>query len=133
MPRRKATENLVRLSLLAALAAVLTAVPQDGVACDRCGAHYPPPPVASALDMPLTWYFMPRRPGCPEHGFRYRVKTPELRMAGRSSCEPDDCDTRSAESFVLSPELTDGFAPIGFERLGQIPNHALLDASAASR
>jgi hypothetical protein len=78
------------------------------------------PPLPSPIDTPLRCYFMPRRPAWGGQQYRYRVK-PQEDFCG---CGPNG-DVESgyaAANPALAPELYDGFAPMQFERFGQIPN-----------
>jgi hypothetical protein len=145
MCRSNLFSNLSRTWAAAAALAVVLMQSQDCTAYESyCGgepynmsepycASYPPPLARSALDVPLNWYFMPRRPGCARHEFRYQVEMPEPCPARLDGCGRDAGEPCCTDGLAVAPELMDGFVPLEFERLGQIPNDSMLEAAAGGQ
>ena len=133
------TLNIVRRWRAALALLVPLIISPIGVADEPyCGGEpycpsYPPPMAISALDVPLNWYFMPRRPGCARHDYRYQVEMPEPCPVSLCGCGPHVDGPQFSDGSPVATELLDGFTPLGFERLGQIPNDSLLEAAAAGR
>ena len=124
--------NMARLRKVLALTAALGlwSVPSWGYGpgCSGCWPclYYPG---ISALDTPLRAYNMPRCPARGGNDFRYQVEMP-------TDCQSWGPHRGSAgneamiEELPFPAELAGPFAPLKFERLGQIPNDSLLDGSA---
>jgi len=119
--------TILGVFLANALAAWMALRPQAALAFDGYSYPYYPgyccacgyvPCGISALDEPLRCYFVPRRPGWPENDYCYRVAGPR----------PCPCPGEAPFPDELACHCT----PWGFERLGQIPGDALLDAGAAA-
>jgi hypothetical protein len=95
-----------------------------------CGVYARPPRV-SGLDCPLRPYFVPRRPACGGHDYRYRVEVAD--PCSCTACGEFANEVDQAAGFPYPAELGEEFAPVEFERLGQIPNDSLLEAVPPGR
>lgn len=125
--------EIARLPLLALCLITAATLAQPASAQNNyCGPHVWPVRI-SALDCPLRPYFIPRRPAWGGHDYRYRVTIADPCFATGGGCGDLTDEVGQADSFTYPAELGEEFAPVGFEKLGQIPNDSLLDSVPAAR